>query len=67
MKMVLEIFKDDIRKFGSIQACIDNLQYMVWTPERIKGAFNFGNGTSEHFREFKKNNAKYSVFVEKEV
>ena len=35
-----------------------------WTEEKIKRAFNFGNGTMKDFKRFIHNNKKYSYFVE---
>ena len=39
--------------------------FLEWTPERIEGAFNFGNGTEKHLKEYMNNNKQYCIFVEK--
>lgn len=33
--------------------------FRAWTAERIKKAFNFGNGTMKDFNEYTENNKKY--------
>ena len=35
-----------------------------WTPERIKGAFNFGHGTMEDLIEHAELNKSYCVFYD---
>ena len=35
----------------------------AWTPERIRGAFNFGNGTESDFKRYMDNNKEYCIFV----
>jgi len=39
--------------------------YNEWTVDRIKGAFNFGNGTIKNFKEYVKNNK--NVYFKMEV
>ena len=34
----------------------------IWTEEQIKGAFNNGNGTIKHFKNYMDNNKKYCIF-----
>ncbi len=33
--------------------------YNYWTAERIKGAFNFGNGKLKDFKRYAANNKRY--------
>lgn len=34
----------------------------IWTEEAIKKAFNFGNGTMKHFKNYMDNNKKHCIF-----
>ena len=44
--MILEIGKSYINKFygGNLAAAIQKKDGILWTDEKIKAAFNFGNG-----------------------
>ena len=37
--------------------------FNVWDDERIKNAFNFGNGTIKNFEEYMRNNKRYCTFI----
>ena len=37
--------------------------FTVWDDERIKNAFNFGNGTIKHFEAYMSNNKRYCTFI----
>ena len=37
--------------------------YSKWDKKRIKGAFNFKNGTLKDFKRYMKDNQKYSYFI----
>ena len=37
--------------------------YSKWDEKRIKGAFNFKNGTLKDFKRYMKDNQKYSYFT----
>ena len=41
---------------------LKNGDFNIWDDERIKKAFNFGNGTRQDFFEYMKNNKKYVRF-----
>jgi len=41
------------------QEAIKAGDFNEWTKERIKSAFNFGNGTMKDFSEYADNNKKY--------
>lgn len=64
--MILEIGKSYINRFynGNLQQAIKNKDGLLWTAEKIKNAFNSGNGTKKHLNEHIKNNKKYCYFVE---
>lgn len=64
--MILEIDKSYVEKFynGDLKKCIIEKDGMLWTDERIKGAFNFGKGTKKDLKEYMKDNQKYAYFVE---
>ena len=38
-----------------------------WTPERIRGAFNFGHGTMAELKEYAKNNKMYCSLYDTET
>ncbi|MBO5870603.1 MAG: hypothetical protein J6Q89_07635 [Clostridia bacterium] len=57
--MVLyEIYKSDIKKYGSIEKVIKSGDYISRDnmEDFIKNAFNFGHGTKKDFNEHMKNN-----------
>ena len=64
--MVLEIGKSYINRFynGDLNEAIKNKDGILWTDERIKKAFNNGNGTKKHLKNYINNNKKYCYFVE---
>lgn len=37
--------------------------FNYWTEERIKGAFNFGNGTIKDLKRYAKNNKQFCTIV----
>lgn len=37
--------------------------YNIWDSERVKNAFNFGNGTIEDLKRYANNNKKYCTIV----
>lgn len=41
--------------------------YNLWTDRRIKGAFEFGNGTFEDLRKHAEMNRRYATFVNLET
>ena len=63
--MILEISKNYVKKFysGDIKKAVAENDGVKWTQERIKAAFNFGNGTPEDLRRYMADNAAYSYFV----
>lgn len=68
--MIIEISRKKAQELKSIDKAIKNLWFTVWTPERIKAAFNFGNGTKKDFDRYMKNNKDYCIFkdlTEKEI
>ena len=64
--MILEIGKSYINKFynGDISGAVKGTDGILWTPERIKNAFNNGNGTKKDLKNHMNNNKKYCYFVE---
>lgn len=68
--MIIEISRKKAQELNSVDKAIKNLWFTVWTPERIQGAFNFGNGTQKDFECYMKNNKDYCIFkdlTEKEI
>ena len=62
--MIIELYKPWVKKCGSLKEAIRRGWYIEWTPEKIKAAFNFGNGTKKDFERYKKENIKYCLFLE---
>lgn len=62
--MIREIYKPYIKQDGSIEKVIENGFYIDWTPERIKNAFNFGNGTEKDLKKHIENNKCFCLFLE---
>lgn len=62
--MFIEIYKPWIKKHGTVEETIRKGWYIEWTPERIKGAFNFGNGTKKDFKRYRTENKKLCLFLE---
>ena len=62
--MIIEIYKPYIKLDGSIEKVIENGFFIEWTPERIKNAFNFGNGTEKDFKKYIQNNKNLCLFLE---
>ena len=62
---VLEIPRTIFRESGgNVAECIRSGFYILWTPEKIRSAFAFGNGTAADFEQYRQNNKKYLVFIE---
>lgn len=49
---------------GGINQAIKDGYFNVWTDERIKKAFNFGNGTKADFNRYKEDNKSYCKILE---
>ena len=60
--MIIEISQKKAQELKSVDKAIKNLWFIVWTPERIKAAFNFGNGTQKHINEYMRNNKEFCIF-----
>ena len=62
--MILEIGKSYVRDFynGNLKECIKLKDGIDWTSERIKSAFNAGNGTEEDLKRYMESNKKYAYF-----
>lgn len=63
-KMIIEISQKKAQDLKSIEKAIKNQWFTVWTPERIKAAFNFGNGSQKHFNNYMRNNKEFCIFKE---
>lgn len=62
--MIIEISRKKAQELKSIEKAIKNQWFTVWAPERIKAAFNFGNGTQKHFNDYMRNNKEFCIFKE---
>ena len=62
--MIVEIYKQWARECGSIENAIKEGYGLEWTPERIKGAFNFGRGTEKDLKEWMERNKTLCYFIE---
>ncbi|WP_024854745.1 hypothetical protein [Mediterraneibacter gnavus] len=63
--MILEIGKSYLKKIydGDLKECVKKKDGILWTPERIKNAFAFGNGTEKELKKYMENNRSYCYFV----
>lgn len=66
--MIIEIDKKWLRELynGNIKQLMKAKDYLDWTPERIKSAFAFGNGTITDLHEYINNNRRYAIFYDTE-
>lgn len=64
--MIFEIGKSYVKKFynGNLKQCIQEKDVIIWTDERIKKAFNFGNGTIKDLNRYMHDNKEFCYFVE---
>lgn len=60
--MIIEISRKQAEKLGSVEKAIKNGWFIIWNNERIKKAFNFGNGSKKDFSEYQRNNKAYCIF-----
>ena len=65
-KMVLEIGKSYVKKFynSNLDEAIKNKDGILWTDEKIKSAFQNGDGTIKDLKNHISNNKKYAYFME---
>ena len=64
--MIIEIDKGYLNEFynGNIIEAYQRGDYLEWTPERIKRAFNFGNGTEKDLERYIRLNKQFAIFKE---
>ena len=64
--MIIEFDKGYLSEFynGDIIKAYQRGDYLEWTPERIKRAFNFGNGTEKDLERYIHLNKQFAVFKE---
>ena len=62
--MIIEIYKPWIKIDGSVEETMRKGFYIEWTPERIKSAFNFGNGTEKDLKRYMNDNKNNCLFLE---
>ena len=60
--MIYEVYKKWAEKYGCIDGAIKKGFCIIWDSERIKKAFNNGNGKKD-FNRYKKDNSKYCYFI----
>lgn len=60
--MFIEISRKKAQELGGEKNAIKKGFFTVWSEKRIKGAFNFGNGSKKDFSEYRANNKKYCIF-----
>ena len=65
---ILEISKDYLREFynGDISLLIGCKDGVIYDDERIKNAFNFGNGSISDFKRYMNNNKIFCYFYDLE-
>ena len=64
--MIIEIDKNYLNEFynGNIMEAYQRGDCLEWTPERIKSAFNFGNGTEKDLERYIRLNKQFAIFKE---
>ena len=64
--MIIEIDRGYLNEFynGDIIKAYQQGDYLEWTPERIKSAFNFGNGTEKDLERYIRLNKQFAIFIE---
>lgn len=64
--MIIEIGKKYLKEEynNNTKAAIKARDFLEWNAEKIKHAFNFGNGTEKDLQEYMNNNKKSSIFLE---
>lgn len=64
--MIIQIGKDYLKKYynNDIMQAYREGDCIEWTPQRIKAAFNLGNGTKEDLKRYIHYNKQYCVFKE---
>lgn len=63
-KILVEVSNDHKRIYGTIKKAISEGYFMVWTPERIRGAFSNGHGTLKDFNRYKDDNRIFCTIIE---
>jgi hypothetical protein len=66
--MIIEIDRKWLKEVynGNIKQLMKAGDYLDWTPERIKRAFAFGNGTITDLHKYINNNRQYAIFYDTE-
>lgn len=64
--MIIEIGKDYLKKFynNDIIKAYQEGDCIEWAPERIKAAFNLGNGTEKDLKRYIHYNKQFCIFKE---
>lgn len=64
--MFREIDKGICREFynGNLKRAVAEEEGILWTDERIRHSFNFGDGTQADFNRYMRDNKRYAHFVE---
>lgn len=66
--MVYELCRKDLREEfkNDAKKMIRGKMYILWDEERVKHAFNFGNGTMKDFKRYMKDNKIYCRYYDAE-
>ena len=62
--MIIEIYRPVLEKCGSVKEAMRRGLYTAWTPDKIKGSFNYGKGTVKDLKKYMDNNKTLLCFVE---
>ena len=62
---VYELYKPTLQQqyHGNIETMIKDEMYILWDEERIKRAFNFGNGTIKEFNRYMEANKNLCLYI----
>ena len=67
--MVIEIDKRFLKEDynNNIKKCVVAGDFLEWTPEKIKSAFNFNNGTIKDLKRYMRDNKCYCLFLDSDT
>ena len=61
--MVIEVYRKNINQFGTVEKAIAEGYFIDWTVDRIREAFNNGNGTERDLKRYMDNNSHLCRFI----
>ena len=65
--LLYELYKPNIRKYGSVEKLIELELYIERDDEFVKNAFNRGRGTKQSMNEYMRDNRNFCVWIDAET